>query len=102
MPTTMDHVKLRNYIAQVVHSKQGCKATELPVYYVELFSGCSEAMALFGELDFISVVDDMAEEGDLVEVEYVLSSSPHRCKSFLLPRGTMLSGHCRPNCQDCP
>jgi hypothetical protein len=65
---------------------QGCKAVNL---------ACQEEII---ELDFLSsgnslpeMVEELIEEGRLVEVEYTLPQLSFRLKSFLLPPGTQVT-----------
>jgi hypothetical protein len=40
---------------------------------------------------YIAVVNELVENGDIIEVEYVLSNMPHTIKSFYLPAGTVVT-----------
>jgi len=76
---------LKQAIINIVLNKQGCKATELPVEIAV------EHPELLSQLDnVIEVLDELVEEGNLVEVEYVLPNMNYRIKSVYFPKGTQI------------
>jgi histidinol phosphatase-like PHP family hydrolase len=74
-------------IVATVEAVQGCKATELIAH-----PALERIIKEFGTEEIVRMIDFLVKEGQLVEVEYVLSSMPYRAKSFLLPAGTTING----------
>lgn len=73
-------------IAATVLECQGCKATELVVKLPEW----TRKGMYDSPFDFVELIEEMVDEGTLVEVEYVLPNMQYRIKSFLLPAGTSI------------
>lgn len=48
---------------------------------------CAEELRII-EQDILALILEMVDEGELVEVDYVLPNLNYRIKSFLLPKGT--------------
>ena len=59
----------------------GLKATELPARLPIPIEG----------VDLVALIQELIDEGSLIEIEYVLPGMPYRAKSFLLPAGTYVS-----------
>ena len=79
-------------ITEVIGSVQGCKATELPVLLREFLNDpqCSQIY----QFEIPDLIQEMVQEGMLVEVEYILPNMNYRIKSFLLPANTEIKRKC--------
>ena len=71
--------QFKELINQFVEDKQGCKLMDLCTSH--------ELLSVFGT-ELPSVIAEMVQDGDLVEVEYLLPSMDYRVKSFILPKNT--------------
>ena len=76
---TRDEVK--NLIVQMVTDLQGVKATKL----------AAELIPVWLEYDAPELFEELVEEGQLVEIEYVLPEMNFRCKSFYFPKVTKVT-----------
>lgn len=74
----MTREEAKDRIMVKVISLQGCKATQLSVEedLLEVWQYSS------------GLIDELVQEGKLIEVTYSLPQMPYRLKSFLLPAGT--------------
>ncbi|MCK9458262.1 MAG: hypothetical protein M0R80_01250 [Proteobacteria bacterium] len=86
----MDKDAVKELIARIVADIQGCKATELPVHIANHVNPTVRQQVFDNNFDFPDLLQEMIAEGKLVEVEYVLPNMTYKCKSFLLPAGTIL------------
>jgi len=72
-------------ICALVEQAQGCKALEL------IAKLGSEQVWVIEEVNSwtaIELIEELVEEGELIEIEYTLPNMSYRVKSFLLPKGT--------------
>jgi len=74
--------RVKNEIVSIVESLQGCKATRLAMDAARL-PDCPD--------DFPTLLQELINSGEVVEVEYTLPNMPYRIKSFLLPKGTSVN-----------
>lgn len=76
-------MSLKEAIIEAVTRMQGCKTMDL--------FGDEDVLGLLSteiEMSLSEVVQILVNEGELVEVEYILPARDYRIKSFLLPKGT--------------
>lgn len=74
---------IKDTIVNVVTRIQGCKAVHLACE--------TEIIKLdLGDRNLPDLVEELIEEGRLVEVEYILPNLSFRLKGFLLPPGTSI------------
>ncbi len=70
--------QVQAYVADV----QGCKLTEL----------CSQPDLVLGaiaeEEELPAIIEELIEDGKLLEVQYSVPNLPYRVKSFILPGGS--------------
>jgi hypothetical protein len=78
----MKTAQVKQQIVSVVEGRQGCKLTEL-VADPDLL----DAVTSVGR-QFIDLVNELIDEGRLVEVEYTVPRLNWRLKSFILPAGS--------------
>ena len=78
----MEKDELKALIEEIVNSRNGIKATEL--------AAMPEVAKAVGALDFPGALNDLVEEGRIVEVDYTVPDLPKRIKSFLLPVGSIV------------
>jgi hypothetical protein len=71
----------KDTIVGYVETHNGCKAIDMCL--------CEMLMPYDGEL--MELVDELVEEGRLIEVEYTLPQMPYRTKSFLFSAGTEIN-----------
>lgn len=71
----------KNYIVELVTRKQGCKMIEII---------CDRKIHAL-ECNPEKLVEELVDEGKIIEVEYVLPEMTYRVKSFLLPVGTTIT-----------
>lgn len=77
--------RIRKELLKLVEEKQGCKAIELVVTATKYLVG----VVPDDDLDKITVIlEQLVQEDEVLEVEFVLPMMNWRCKSFLLPKGT--------------
>lgn len=81
--------ELKDKLVQIVTNVNGCKATELAASreYGEWLVSVGGAKRR-QELSFVECVQELINEGRLIEVEYSLPTMDYRAKSFLLPKDT--------------
>lgn len=86
MPDEHDSASLalRTAILSAIAGFQGVKSTEL-VAKVVLEIGGNSVDAQLAEM-----LDKLIEDGEIIEIEYILPEMPYRVKSFLLPKGCKL------------
>lgn len=77
MKQPMDDTKLTAVILQAVDS--GIKATELVTQVA--------AHTLIDTDQYTRLVQKLIDDGEIMEIEYVLPDMPYRAKSFYLPKG---------------
>uniref|UniRef100_A0A6M3L8D9 Uncharacterized protein n=1 Tax=viral metagenome TaxID=1070528 RepID=A0A6M3L8D9_9ZZZZ len=73
---------LKDRILELVNN--GIKGTELVVKII------SESDVLI-HTDVVKVIEELMEQGEMIEIDYVLPSMEYRIKSFYLPKGTSIS-----------
>lgn len=85
---TAKHAKkahLKYVICMCVTALQGCKATKL-------IASLEPSILLEFEGDEItSYIEELVNEGRLIEISYTLPNMEYREKSFLLPGGSVVS-----------
>ena len=86
----MNQDEAKAEIVDVVSEVQGCKATEL-IAHERILSLVAEGHKV------VEMIAELCDEGELVEVEYVVPNISYRIKSFLLPKGTQISIASRPS-----
>ncbi len=77
----LDDTKMTAVVLQAVSS--GVKATELAVQLAQHASSEPER--------YLALVQQLIEDGEIVEIEYVLPDMPYRTKSFYLPKGAKVT-----------
>lgn len=82
----MTKEKIKQIIVDLVIDKQGCKALDLIMS--DQFIQAWRELPMNETLD--DLLDELVKEERLVEVRYVLTSSSHMLKSFLLPADTLV------------
>jgi len=82
-------------ITQAVNNHPGIKGMEL---VLTLFSSSEDAVRL-GET-FESLIEELVQNGDLIELEYVVPTMDYRCKSLYFPKGTELRVVNKKGCQN--
>lgn len=75
---------LRAAILAEISDSKALKATELVAKVVVAIGGQTV------DQEFSEVLDALIEEGEIVEIEYVLDDMDSKIKSFLLPKGARL------------
>jgi Tfp pilus assembly ATPase PilU len=83
----MTNEEAKQIIVETVTSLQGCKATELVSD-----KRMVEVATLINTLELSALIDQLVEEGKLVEIEYELNQLHYRTKSFLLPGDVKIIG----------
>jgi hypothetical protein len=79
---------VKELIARKVNSLNGVKATAL-AGDPEVIEAClAVEKATQQEVDVVRLLDEMAQAGELVEVEYILPEMTYRLKSMYLPKGS--------------
>jgi predicted DNA-binding transcriptional regulator YafY len=73
---------VKEAIVKVVEEHQGLKATELVVKIFDYVTPSESSKVL-------DAIQELVENGELVEIEYTLPKMAYRTKSFLLPKGTV-------------
>lgn len=76
----MTLAEAKQQVKAAINGRQGCKGTEVPAllaYWPEVL-----------DHDLTKMLDELVQDGELVEVEYSLPCQPERVKSFYLPAGT--------------
>ena len=73
--------KQKKLIIKTVNDMQGCKISQLIAHKNLLH-------LILDGADIAAMVQELVDDGDLVEVSYVLPQMPYREKSFLLPADT--------------
>lgn len=75
---------LRHAILSHVNDAQGIKATQLVADVVLAIGGHAV------DEDFAEALDKLIEDGEIIEIEYVLADMGYPIKSFLLPKGSKI------------
>ena len=92
---------LEERIVNLVRECGGCKLTDvapdliddLKTLVAEKGAGWEEAQSILNDDladDIVSAIERLIAAKQLVEVEFLLPDTPHRVKSFLLPKGSTL------------
>jgi hypothetical protein len=82
---TRDEVK--NRLVQAVEHHQGGKVVEIIARLAEDLFDWHDSRSVF-ESDVTEILDELVEEGRLIEIEYVLPNLSYTVKSFYLPAGS--------------
>jgi hypothetical protein len=78
----------KDFIIQTVNEKAPIKATELA--YIVTVAGCEgECFQMSGEA-VLELFDKMVNDGDLVEVNYILPTMDYREKTLYFPKDTQV------------
>lgn len=91
----MSKEQVRNLILNVVNESPGVQGIELVVK-------CHKRRALVDDdpysdeniddtIDIIDEIDELVNDGNLVEIEYTLTSMSYRTKMVYFPKGTKIS-----------
>lgn len=75
---------LSEAILSHVNAAQGIKATQLAADVIIAIGG--QAV----DVDFVETLDQLIQDGEIVEIEYVLADMDYLVKSFLLPKGAKI------------
>lgn len=78
--------EIKDFVVQLVADLQGCKATELAVELVSRLHAQGKSF----EGDLPELLQALIQEGRILEVEYIVPTSNHKIKSFLLPAHTKI------------
>lgn len=76
----MTRKEAKDCLALAIKNANGCKGTEVPLLVKENIFEIKD--------DITNLLEEMVEEGLIMEVQYVLPHLPNRIKSFYLPKGT--------------
>ncbi|MGW8177520.1 MAG: hypothetical protein ACWGQW_01820 [bacterium] len=76
----MSREEVKQKLGDILRGRQGCKAVE--------FASDPKVIDALGDHSFHEVLEEMVEEGKIVEIEYTTPSIPYRLKSFFLPGGS--------------
>lgn len=76
--------RLRNRILEIVNPSTGIKGMELATILANEFHPLTTEKIL-------QEIFDLIKEGELIEIEYQLSTMDYRTKSFILPKGTSIN-----------
>lgn len=75
-------------ISNVVNGNTGIKATELVTNVMVI---CRERCIVVPDTgSYFQYIDELINEGEIVELEYTLSDSDYRLRSLYFPKGTQL------------
>ena len=77
---------MRDAILKVVSSSQGIKNVDLALKVLTELLPSSE----FKAEQVMEELEKLVNEGEVIEIEYVLPEMNYRIKSFYLPKGTKL------------
>ena len=78
----MSREKTKERLSNYLRGKQGDKGVE--------FASDIEVIEALGDQSFHEVMEELVEEGRVVEIEYTVPSIPYRLKSFFLPEGAVI------------
>jgi hypothetical protein len=96
---------LKALIEQVVTNHQGCKATDVPVLIYRLLDNSDDVtwsrplLTLLASEQWAmlpTLIQELVDEGKLVEVVYVVPGVAYRAESFLLPKDTRVGDWLKP------
>jgi hypothetical protein len=76
--------KLQERVIELVTIRQGMKGVDLAAILATEFIGEGSEVIL-------DQIDDLVNEGWLVEIEYILPLTEYRIKSFFLPKNTSIN-----------
>lgn len=79
---------LRAQIVNIVVEAQGLKWTDLVVKATKVLVETNPQD--FRHINVNDVITSLIEDGELIEIEYVLPALSYRVKSFILPAGTIV------------
>ena len=79
---------VKDLILHFVGLNGAIKATDLAFQVTEAW--CSQPNVP-QRIDFVAVLEQLVKDGEVVEVEYVLPSQPHRIKTVIFPKGTEIT-----------
>jgi len=82
----MTRDEAKTLVLSKVEEIQGCKATVLAV----TIASTSEQMESLLPYPLPELIEELIEEGRLIEIEYALPTMSYRIKSFLLPEGSLV------------
>lgn len=76
---------IKQNVIQIVTDKPGVKATEIPLLLSEevRLSNCAIKLS--------TILEDLVKEGEIVEVEYTLTTMNYRAKSMFFPWDTCVT-----------
>lgn len=75
--------KTKELICQTINRKPGIRAIDL---LLKVISDNEEFVELGSH--FNTAIEELVENGDIVEIEYVLDTMNYRCKTIYFPKGT--------------
>jgi len=89
--------QVKSLIIQIVSDKQGCKGVELVTELAsQVYMAQKEPSP---EFDIPQILSDMADDGEIIEIEYWTPVMEYRVKSFYLPKGSEVfcekAHHCK-------
>lgn len=76
-----------SYVVEIVKENPGIKSTELAAKLT--IKKCENNLKVEGS-EIVKAIDDAAKEGLIIEMEYILPSTPYRIKSIYFPADTKL------------
>jgi hypothetical protein len=79
-----EQIIIKNLIVAAIEGKQGCKTTEL-IVIPSLIQAVVEMRG-----DFMALIQELIDEGRIIEIEYTVPNLDWRIKSFLLPAGSTI------------
>lgn len=80
-------ISLRNIILRLIEANQGLKAVELVCKVMGVVNPL-----MFDGLEYQREIDRLIQEGEILEVEYILPQLNYRVKSMYFPKGTEFHG----------
>lgn len=96
MPTLQDvreKLAIHKFLTSKVNEKYGIKGTELIVEFVSAHMEGKLEPNVPHDLvvDYTEELNELVQQGDLVEIEVVLPDSAYRARSMYFPRGTEIT-----------
>ena len=76
-----------SYVVEIVKENPGIKSTELAAKLT--IKKCENNLKVEGS-EIVKAIEDAAKEGLILEMEYILPSTPYRIKSVYFPADTKL------------
>ena len=77
-----------SYVVEIVKENPGIKSTELAAKLT--IKKCENNLKVEGS-EIVKAIDDAAKEGLIIEMDYILPSTPYRIKSIYFPADTKLT-----------